>query len=89
MINPVSIETYGRSSVFKAERRLKNQDVSKKISVINSAGISTALGALTTAVARTYTTNWKNAGLIGLGAAIASFVIVTPHLLKKNKIDIR
>lgn len=85
MIKSVSLNKCYTSFSSNAKKRANNKEVIKRISIINSLGLSTTIGALTTVVSRTYTSDWKKAGLVGLCASLLSFAIITPNLLSKNK----
>ena len=62
----------------KAERRL---------ALLNAGGISAVLGAVTTAITRSYTSSWKSASLFGIGAGIISMLFLAPKFLYKSGID--
>ena len=38
-----------------------NRKLEKRLAILNAGGISAVAGALTTAIARSYTASWKNA----------------------------
>ena len=59
----------------------------KRIALINAAGISTVTGGLITVVSRSYTSNWKNAGFIGLASAAVSMMFLGPQFLYKSGIN--
>ncbi|MBR6127285.1 hypothetical protein IKQ21_06330 [bacterium] len=89
MIQPVDALT--PKVLFKGEfqdlRNPVNLRVEKNIALINSAGISTAIGAAMMAISRSYTSSWKHAGLIGLGAAALSMLFIAPRFLYKAGIN--
>lgn len=64
-----------------------NRKVEKRLAILNAGGISAAMGAVTTAVARSYTSTWKHAGYFGLGAAITTMMFVCPRFLYKSGIN--
>ena len=58
------------------------QKASSEIALLNAAGTSIAAGGLTTAVARSYTSSWSHAGVLGIcGSALALFFIA-PKLVE-------
>lgn len=86
MIQPVSAfsprsgfrgnpETYGKQS-----KGLSNQ----KIALINAAGVATAAGGLGTALARSQTSSWAHASVLGLCAAFLTMFFMTPQLIDKS-----
>ncbi len=87
MIQPVNALT--PKVLFKGG--LKGSDASgkfrseaeEKIALMNAGGISLAVGAAMTAISRSYTSNWKNAGLIGAGAAVIAMTFLVPTFLYK------
>ena len=64
-----------------------NRKMEQRLAVLNAGGISVASGALTTAIARSYTASWKNAGMFGLGAALITMMFICPRLLYKSGIN--
>ena len=89
MIQPVNALT--PKVLFKGElgnyENPVNLRVEKNIALINAGGISTAIGAAMMAVSRSYTSGWKQAGLIGLGAAALSMMFIAPRFLYKAGIN--
>ncbi len=86
MIQPVNALTpkvsvkgreYGNPVSRKTERRL---------AIMNAGGLSVVAGAVVTAVGRSFTSSWKSAGLIGVGAGVLSMGFLCPHLLYKSDI---
>ena len=60
----------------------------KRVALINAGGISVILGAATTAIARSSTSSWKNAGFFGIGASLISMMFLAPGFLYKAGIGI-
>ena len=54
-----------------------------KIALLNAGGVSAAVGGLTTAIARSYTTNWTHAGVLGLCGAFLAMFFMTPQIIEK------
>ena len=85
MIQPVSALTPKVS--FKEElgglQKPFNLRVERNIAMIYAAGTSTAIGAAMMAISRSYTSNWKNAGLIGFGTALLAMTFIAPRFLYK------
>ena len=88
MIQPVSALSpkVFRGSVSNQKSPL-SKDVEKRIAIINSVGMSAAMGALATLAARSYTATWKGAGACGIGATMLSMMFVLPRFLYKAGIN--
>ena len=89
MILPVSALTpkatsRGEYSEFKNP---VNRKVEKRLAILNAGGISAAMGAVTTAIARSYTSTWKHAGYFGIGAAAVTMMFVCPRFMYKSGIN--
>lgn len=65
--------TYGKPTV-------SNQN----IALINAGGIAVAAGGLGTALARSQTSSWGHAGVLGLCAAFLTMFFMTPQLIEKT-----
>ena len=89
MIQPVS--ALAPKVFFKGEHQeIKNPvslRVEKNIALINSAGISTLIGILMTAISRGYTNSWGRAALLGAGFSTLSMTFIAPKLLYKAGIN--
>lgn len=89
MIQPVSALTpkaqfkgqYGNSDKNPVNRKLE-----KRLAILNAGGFSAVAGALTTVVARSYTSNWKHASYFGGIAAVATMLFVCPRLMYRSGI---
>ena len=82
MILPVSALTpkatsRGEYSEFKNP---VNRKVEKRLAILNAGGISAAMGAVTTAIARSYTSTWKH-------AAAVTMMFVCPRFMYKSGIN--
>ena len=64
-----------------------NRRTEKRLAILNAGGISVAMGAVTTAIARSYTSSWKHAGWFGLGAAAVTMMFVCPRFMYKSGIN--
>ena len=89
MIQPVNalapkVSFKGQYSDFKNP---VNRCTEKRLAILNAGGISVAMGAVTTAVARSYTSSWKHAGWFGLGAAAVTMMFVCPRFMYKSGIN--
>ena len=51
--------------------------------LLNAGGVALAAGGLTTAVARSYTSSWSHAGVLGLCATFLAMFFMTPQLIEK------
>ncbi len=78
MIRPVSALT--PKVMYRGESTSEKQDVGKyrrRFAVAGAVGTSLALGAVTTVIARNYTSNWAHSGIYGaLGTAAALMFLV-------------
>ena len=85
MIQPVNSLTPRVS--FRENNRNYTNPVSRKmerrLAMLNAGGLSVAIGAITTVVARSYTSGWKHAGNYGIGAALLAFMFLGPEFLYK------
>ena len=64
-----------------------NRKLEKRLAILNAGGISAVAGALTTAIARSYTASWKNAGMFGVGAALVTMMFICPKFMYKSGIN--
>lgn len=86
MIQPVSafspragFRGHGVQSVKTPQERSRAQ-----VALINATGTSIVAGALTTIVARNYTSSWAHASIIGLCGALLSMFFIIPALVEKT-----
>ena len=88
MIHPVNALT--PKVLFKGQlngsENPVNRNTERRLAVMNAGGISAVTGAVTTAIARSYTSTWKHAALFGLGAAAVTMMFVCPRFLYKSGI---
>lgn len=90
MIRPVSAlspKATFRGSHPSFHENPVDKKMETRLAILNAGGISTAMGALTTIVARSYTANWKHAGMFGLSAAAVTMLFVCPRFLYKSGIN--
>ena len=64
-----------------------NKRTEKRLAILNAGGVSVAMGAVTTAIARSYTSTWKHASWFGLGAAAVTMMFVCPRFMYKSGIN--
>lgn len=78
-----AVNAFTPKVLFKGHENINpvNRKMERRIAVINSAGISGVIGAVTAIITRNYTSSWKNASLLGLGAGIIAMLVVCPKLL--------
>ena len=90
MIQPVSAfspragfrgsnKSYGRSSV-------KPTRTKSEIALMNAAGTSALAGAVTTAVARSYTPSWGQAFVLGLCGSLLTMFFIAPRLVENTNL---
>lgn len=89
MIQPVNALT--PKVMFRGDRlgyeNPVNRKMERKLALLNAGGLSVVAGALTTVIARSYTSSWKHAGSFGLGATAVAFMFLGPRFLYKSKIN--
>lgn len=84
MIQPIN--AFSPRAVFRGERAAYGRTANlsdPKIAALNAGGVSAAVGALTMAVSRSYTSSWSHAGVFGAGAALLTMFFLTPSLIQK------
>ena len=89
MIHPVSALTpkaQFKGQFSDSERNPVNRKMERRLAILNAGGISAVAGALTTVIARSYTSNWKHAGFFGTAAGIATMLFVCPRFLYRSGI---
>lgn len=55
-----------------------------QVALINATGTSIVAGALTTAVARSYTSSWAHAGILGVCGSVLSMFFIAPMLVENT-----
>ena len=84
MIQPVS--AFNPQAAFRGPGDTKKSQSNTKINraaLINAGCIATAVGGLTTAVARSYMPSWSQSVALGFCATVASVFFMTPQIVKK------
>ena len=69
----------GKNEAYRSPARISDP----KIAALNAGGVSAAVGALTMAVSRSYTSSWSHAGVLGLCASGLTMFFLTPGLIQK------
>lgn len=85
MIQPVSAFSpragfRGNNKTYGKKPTISNQN----IALINAGGIALAAGGLGTALARSQTSSWGQASVLGLCAAFLTMFFMTPQLIDKT-----
>ena len=57
-----------------------------QVALINATGTSIVAGALTTAVARNYTSSWAHAGILGICGSVLSMFFIAPFLVENTNL---
>ncbi len=70
----------GNNGTYGQKPTLSNQN----IALINAGGVAAAAGGLGTALARSQTSSWAHAGVLGLCAAFLTMFFMTPQLIDKT-----
>ena len=55
-----------------------------QVALINATGTSIIAGALTTALARSYTSSWAHAGILGICGSVLSMFFIAPMLVENT-----
>lgn len=69
----------GKTESYRSPARVSDP----KVAALNAGGVSAAVGALTMAVSRSYTSSWSHAGALGLCGAGLMMFFLTPGLIQK------
>lgn len=64
-----------------------NRKMERKLAILNAGGLSVVAGALTTVIARSYTSSWKHAGGFGAVATAVGMMFLAPRFLYKSGIN--
>ena len=85
MIRPVTSLT--PKVAGKVSFKKNNADIAaitrRNEALVNAAGVSLVTGAFTALVMRTCTSSWKNAGILGAGAAAVCTIFMLPNFIQK------
>jgi len=89
MIQPVS--NFNPRPVSKksniASGKSSNKVKDNQTAILNACGAGVAIGGLTAAIARSHTSSWANAIVLGLFGTFLSLFFMTPQIVSnKNKI---
>ena len=57
---------------------------STQVGMINAAGVAVASGGLMTAIARSHTSSWASAALVGTFGSVIALFFMTPQIIGKN-----
>ena len=57
-----------------------------QVALINATGTSVVAGAITTAVARNYTSSWAHAGILGICGSVLSMFFIAPFLVENTNL---
>lgn len=88
MIQPVS--AFSPRAGFRGSKKSYGKiapKVTTEAAVINAAGTALAAGGLTTAIARSYTSSWSHAGVLGLFGAFLAAFFITPRLVENTNLS--
>ena len=55
-----------------------------QVALINAAGTSILAGVITTGVARSYTSSWAHAGILGVCGSVLSMFFIAPMLVENT-----
>lgn len=85
MIQPVS--AFSPRAGFRGNNGTYGQRTtspSQKFALINAGGLALAAGGLGTALARSQTSSWGHASVLGLCAAFLTMFFMTPQIIDNN-----
>ena len=80
-INAVSSQAKFRGSIAAREKAPKGL-ANKNIALINAGGIAAASGGLGTAIARSHTSSWAQAAVLGVCAALSTLFFMAPQIIE-------
>ena len=86
MIQPVSAfspRAGFRGSATKTQKSSQEKTRSQ-VALINAATTSIAAGGLTTAIARSYTSSWSHAGILGMCGSVLTMFFIAPLLVENT-----
>ena len=86
MIKPVNALSPKVLFRGKNDKNPVNRRTEQNLALLNAGGVAAVTGAVTTAIARSYTSTWKHASGFGLGAAFVTMMFVAPRFLYKSGI---
>lgn len=88
MIQPVS--AFSPRAVFRGSAKQSQKSLQEKtkseIALINAAGTSLLAGGLTMGVARSYTSSWAHAGILGVCGSVLSMFFIAPLLVENTSL---
>ena len=88
MIQPVS--AFSPQAGFRGKNKshgLSSQERTKsEVALINAAGTSLVAGAITTIVARSYTSSWLHSGVLGLCGSVLAMFFIAPRLVENTSL---
>jgi len=87
MIHPVCALTPKAAFRGNDLKNPVNRKVERRLAILNSAGLSVVTGAVTTAIGRSFTSSWRNAGILGACAGIATMAVICPRMLYRSGIN--
>lgn len=73
-----SRDTYGKQT---------KKPIASNIALINAGGVALMAGGITTGAARSYTSSWLHAGVLGICGAFLAMFFMTPHLIEKTGLN--
>lgn len=86
MIQPVS--AFSPRANFRGTNKANGKSsqglTDSRVALINAGGIAVAAGGLGTALARSQTSSWAHAGVLGVCAAFLTMFFMTPQLIEKS-----
>ena len=87
MIQPVSAFSPRAGFRGSAKTQKSSQEKTKsQVALINAAGTSVAAGGLTTAVARSYTSSWSHAGILGVCGSVLTMFFIAPLMVENTSL---
>lgn len=86
MIQPIS--AFSPRAGFRGSsaqsKKTPQERTKSQVALINAAGTSVVAGGLTTAIARSYTSSWAHAGILGLCGTVLSMFFIAPLLVENT-----
>lgn len=88
MIQPVSAFSprAGFRGSANTTQKSSQEKTKSQVALINAATTSIAAGGLTTAIARSYTSSWSHAGILGICGSVLSMFFIAPLLVENTNL---
>ena len=83
-VNALSPRAVFRGSAKSYASKKSSGLSDSNIALLNAGGVAAAVGGITTAVARGYTSSWAHSAVLGMFGAFLSLFFMAPQLIEKS-----